>query len=235
MIVCTVGLSISFLVYIIVFQYLFGYKLGWFPVQGWGKSFWENLLVYAPLPILLGARRRHRAQPAPLPLVLPRRDQPGLRAHGARQGRSPRSGDVDARAAQRVDPDPHQPMAGLPGLLLGSFLIEGFFSIPGIGREVIIAVKRSDFPVIKAVTVYLALRPWHQPAGRPDVQGRRSARPAQMTGASMANGTAPKAPARIVREIPHTVSPGLWALAWRRLQVRQRRHGLARVVARSSC
>jgi peptide/nickel transport system permease protein len=39
-----------------------------------------------------------------------------------------------------------------------------------------------------------------------------------MTGASMANGTAPKAPARIGREIPHTVSPGLWALAWKRLR-----------------
>ncbi|MET0683303.1 MAG: ABC transporter permease [Casimicrobiaceae bacterium] len=34
----------------------------------------------------------------------------------------------------------------------------------------------------------------------------------------MANGTAPKAPARIVREVPHTVSPGLWALAWKRLR-----------------
>jgi peptide/nickel transport system permease protein len=39
-----------------------------------------------------------------------------------------------------------------------------------------------------------------------------------MTGASMANGTAPKAPARVAREIPHTVSPGLWALAWKRLK-----------------
>jgi hypothetical protein len=39
-----------------------------------------------------------------------------------------------------------------------------------------------------------------------------------MTGASMANGTAPKAPERIGREIPHTVSPGLWALAWKRLR-----------------
>ena len=47
-------------------------------------------------------------------------------------------------------------MAELPGLLLGSFLIERFFSIPGIGREVILAVQRSDFPVIKAITVYLA-------------------------------------------------------------------------------
>src|SRR6185295_12860101 len=34
MIICTVGLSISILVYIIVFQYFFAYKLGWFPVQG---------------------------------------------------------------------------------------------------------------------------------------------------------------------------------------------------------
>jgi peptide/nickel transport system permease protein len=45
----------------------------------------------------------------------------------------------------------------LPGLLAGAFLIERFFSIPGIGREVILAVERSDFPVIKAVTVYVAI------------------------------------------------------------------------------
>src|SRR5204863_446100 len=45
----------------------------------------------------------------------------------------------------------------LPGLLIGAFLIERFFSIPGIGREVILAVERSDFPVIKAITVYVAV------------------------------------------------------------------------------
>src|SRR6478752_5158944 len=53
MIICTIGLSISILVYIIVFQYVFAYKLGWFPVQGWGDSFTENLLVYSALPILI--------------------------------------------------------------------------------------------------------------------------------------------------------------------------------------
>ena len=45
----------------------------------------------------------------------------------------------------------------LPGVFVGSFLLEKFFSIPGLGREVITAVERSDFPVIKAVTVSLAL------------------------------------------------------------------------------
>ena len=48
-------------------------------------------------------------------------------------------------------------MIQLPGLLVGLFLIERFFSVPGIGREVILAVERSDFPVIKAITVYVAL------------------------------------------------------------------------------
>ncbi|MBD0095891.1 hypothetical protein IAF33_19425, partial [Acinetobacter baumannii] len=37
-------------------------------------------------------------------------------------------------------------MSNLPALLIGAFLIERFFGIPGIGREVIIAVERSDFP-----------------------------------------------------------------------------------------
>jgi peptide/nickel transport system permease protein len=45
----------------------------------------------------------------------------------------------------------------LPGIFVGSFLIETFFSIPGLGREVLLAVNRSDYPVIQAVTVYLAV------------------------------------------------------------------------------
>jgi peptide/nickel transport system permease protein len=44
----------------------------------------------------------------------------------------------------------------LPGIFVGSFLIEVFFSIPGVGREVLLAVNRSDYPVIQAFTVYLA-------------------------------------------------------------------------------
>jgi peptide/nickel transport system permease protein len=45
----------------------------------------------------------------------------------------------------------------LPGVFVGSFLIEVFFSIPGLGREVLLAVNRSDYPVIQAVAVYLAM------------------------------------------------------------------------------
>src|SRR5439155_962444 len=53
MVIITLALSISFLVYIIVGQWLFSFKLGWFPVQGWSDSTFTNLLVYAPLPVFL--------------------------------------------------------------------------------------------------------------------------------------------------------------------------------------
>jgi len=45
----------------------------------------------------------------------------------------------------------------LPGIFAGSFLIEVFFSIPGLGREILLAVNRSDYPVIQAIAVYLAV------------------------------------------------------------------------------
>ena len=48
-------------------------------------------------------------------------------------------------------------ISNLPGVLLGAFLLERFFGIPGVGRDIILAVDRSDFPVIKAVTVYVAI------------------------------------------------------------------------------
>src|SRR5207237_10224098 len=54
MVACTVGQSISILVYILVFQYVFAYQLGWFPVQGWGVTFADNLLRYSALAIIVG-------------------------------------------------------------------------------------------------------------------------------------------------------------------------------------
>jgi peptide/nickel transport system permease protein len=157
MIVCTVGLSISILVYIIVFQYFFAYKLGWFPVQGWGDAFWENLLIYASLPILIGLvvsiapnLRLYRT------FVLDEINQDYVRTARAKGLGENRIMWVHVLRNASIPIITHV-MAALPGLLVGAFLIERFFSIPGIGREVILAVERSDFPVIKAITIYVAV------------------------------------------------------------------------------
>jgi peptide/nickel transport system permease protein len=157
MVVTTVALSISFLVYIIVGQYVFGFQLGWFAVQGWSDSTWTNLTVYAPLPVLLAVMvgiapqtrlyrtffldeigqdyvRTARAKGLPERVVLLR--------HVLRNAMIPILTNVGL---------------ALPGIFVGSFLIEVFFSIPGLGREVLLAVNRSDYPVIQAVTVYVAM------------------------------------------------------------------------------
>jgi peptide/nickel transport system permease protein len=157
MIVCTVAMSVSFLVYIIVFQWLFGFILGWFPVQGWGDSFWENLTRYASLPILIALvvsiapnLRLYRT------FVLDEINQDYVRTARAKGVGENRIMWVHVLRNASIPMITHV-MAGLPSLLIGAFLLERFFSIPGIGREVILAVERSDFPVIKALTVYVAV------------------------------------------------------------------------------
>jgi len=157
MVISTVALSISFLVYVIVGQYLFAFRLGWFPVQGWTNSTLQNLVQYAPLPVLLAVLvslapntrlyrsffldemghdyvRTARAKGVPEKTILFK--------HVLRNALIPILTNIATQ---------------LPGVFIGSFLIEVFFSIPGLGREVYVAVNRSDYPVIQAVTIYLAV------------------------------------------------------------------------------
>jgi len=156
MVGCTVAQSVSILVYILVLQYVLAYKLGWFPVQGWGTTLGENL-GYAALPILVGLVvslapdiRLYRS------FLLEEIGQDYVRtarAKGLSEGRVLWLHVLRNAAI----PIATNVLIQLPGLLAGAFLIERFFSIPGIGREVILAVERSDFPIIKAVTVYVAV------------------------------------------------------------------------------
>ena len=157
MVLTTVALSISFLVYVLVGQWLFGFKLGWFPVQGWSDSVWTNLIEYAPLPVLLAVTvslapqtRLYRS------FFLDEVDQDSVRTARAK-GLTERV--ILLRHVLRNAMIPILTSIGtsLPGIFVGSFLIEVFFSIPGLGREVLLAVNRSDYPVIQAVTVYLAV------------------------------------------------------------------------------
>jgi peptide/nickel transport system permease protein len=156
MICTTVAVSVSLLVYVILAQYVFAFRLGWFPVQGWTGNFWTNLTTYAPLPILVVVLvglapqlrlyrsffldeighdyvRTARAKGLTEPAILLR--------HVLRNALIPILTNVSVL---------------LPGIFVGSFLIEVFFSIPGLGREILLAVNRGDYPVIQAFAIYLA-------------------------------------------------------------------------------
>ena len=42
------------------------------------------------------------------------------------------------------------------GLITGSFIVEGLFSVPGIGRLYVLSINQSDYPVIMATTLLYA-------------------------------------------------------------------------------
>jgi peptide/nickel transport system permease protein len=157
MVISTVALSISFLVYIIVGQYLFGFQLGWFPVQGWSDSTWTNLTTYVPLPLMLAV------MVALAPYTRLYRtfflDELGHDYVRTARAKGLGEGTVMFKHVLRNAMIPILTNIGLalPSVFVGSFLIEVFFSIPGLGREVLLAVNRSDYPVIQAVAVYLAM------------------------------------------------------------------------------
>jgi len=46
---------------------------------------------------------------------------------------------------------------GIPFLILGAFLMERFFSIPGVGDIMITAIHNGDFPILKGLTVLIAI------------------------------------------------------------------------------
>ncbi len=156
MVITTVALSVSFLVYIIVGQYVFGYLLGWFPVQGWTTSVWKNLITYAPLPVFLAVLVSLAPQTRLYRSFF-------LDEIGQDYVRTARAKGVTENAIlfkhvlrNAMIPILTNVATGLPGVFIGSFLIEVFFSIPGLGREILGAVNRGDYPVIQAATVYLA-------------------------------------------------------------------------------
>ena len=157
MVLSTVALSISFLVYVIVGQYVFAFQLGWFPVQGWSDKLLTNLLVFTPLPVLLAVMvglapqtRLYRT------FFLDEIGQDYVRTARAK-GMTETTVLLKHVMRNALIPILTNVAVALPGIFVGSFLIETFFSIPGLGREVLLAVNRSDYPVIQAVTIYIAV------------------------------------------------------------------------------
>jgi peptide/nickel transport system permease protein len=157
MAICTAAMSISFLLYVVVGQYVFGAVLAWFPMIGWSDNLWTNLTTYAPVPVFLAllvaiapSTRLYRS------FVVEETNHDYVRTARAK-GAGERRVMLAHVLRNAAIPIVTNLALSVPALFIGSFLIEKIFAIPGLGREVILAVDRSDFPVIKAITVYLGM------------------------------------------------------------------------------
>lgn len=155
--ICTTAMSVSALVYIILGQYWMGHRLGWFPILGWEDNLLHDFVTYLPLPVLLGVLvslapdlRFYRS------CFVEEMNHDYVRTARAK-GLSETKIMLKHVMRNALIPVVTNIMMALPYLLVGALLLERFFGIPGMGNEVIMAVDKSDFPVIKAVTIYIAI------------------------------------------------------------------------------
>lgn len=155
------GMSVSFLAYVIVGQYVGGYwlKNAWgvqlFAVQGYesGLGHWP---YYCLLPVMISV------------IVAMGYDTRFYRA--ALVEETSRDYVTTARAKgvpfwrilfvhilkNALIPIISRIMTTLPFLVTGSILLETFFGIPGMGQELLSAIKNKDFPVVQVFTAVFA-------------------------------------------------------------------------------
>ncbi len=149
-VVCIVGMSISFLAYIIIGQYVLGYKLKYFPVAGyeWGLGVFKFLflpgLIYT-FASVGGGVRFYRT------IMLDEINQDYVRTARAK-GLNQNTVLFKHVLKNAMIPIITQVVVSIPFLYMGSLLLEDFYGIPGLGAMALNAIDGNDFTVIKALT-----------------------------------------------------------------------------------
>ena len=149
---CLAMMSISFLVYIIVGQYVLAYALGLFPVTGWESDLLSRWR-YLALPWLIWVT----ISLGPHILIfraafIDQADQDYVTTAKAK-GLSNLTLYFRHILRNAMLPITTIVVMQVPFLITGSLLLEAFFGIPGLGDVLIRAIQNSDLPVIKAFTV----------------------------------------------------------------------------------
>jgi len=148
---CVGLMSVNYLIWIVIGQYVFAYRLGLFPV--WGFESWRNLL----LPVLIGVVtglgvnvRFYRT------ILLEEMHKDYVRtafAKGLGEGRVL----FKHVLKNALGPVITNVALALPFLYTGSVLLESFFGIPGLGYLSLNAIHSSDVDVVRAVVLVGAL------------------------------------------------------------------------------
>lgn len=155
-VLCVMGMSVSSLAYILFGQYVLAYWWGLFPISGYEQE--------------LAFRMRYIALPALIWVAVGL----GVNVRVFRTFMLDEVGQDYVRTARAkglgeklilfkhvfknaLIPVLTYIVIEIPFLITGSFLLESFFGIPGLGSITIDAIHNSDFPVIKAMTVLQTL------------------------------------------------------------------------------
>ncbi len=153
-VICVAGMSIPYLSFIIFGQYFFAYKLDWFPIVYLPE---EPMIKSVGLPILIGILaglggelRFYRT------IMLDEIRNDYVRTAFAK-GLTTRAVLFKHVLKNAMIPIITSVVLAMPSLILGAFLLERFFGVPGLGYLMIEAIAARDFFIINAMTFIFSL------------------------------------------------------------------------------
>ena len=149
------GMSISYLVYIMTFQYVFSYLLGWFPINGYEGGL--EAIPYLALPWIITIIVSAGPQIRLFRTVFLDETRADYVRTATAKGSSSTQVMFKHIMRNAMIPILTYTVIEVPTLILGAFLLERFFSIPGTGDILITAINNGDFPVIKGMTILIAI------------------------------------------------------------------------------
>jgi len=153
--IAVMAMSVSYLVYIIALQYLLAFKLDLFPINGYESGFRSIYYLILPGLIMLLVAigpdiRIYRT------VFLDEIDADYVRTARAK-GVAERAVLFKHVLKNALIPIITYTVVVIPFLVLGAFLMERFFSLPGVGDLLITAINTGDYPVLKGLTMYIAI------------------------------------------------------------------------------
>lgn len=156
MIVAVIGMSVSFLVYIVVLQYLLAFLLPVFQIHGYEPGLlerWQFLILPIMIQVIVGVGYDTRFYRSVFVEEIGKDHITTAYAKGASKKRV-----MFVHVLKNaLIPIITRVMISIPFLVTGSLLLEQFFGIPGIGSLLLAALDTDDFPVIKALSVLISM------------------------------------------------------------------------------
>ena len=148
MILAIVGIALPSMVVGPMIRYFFGVKLGWFKVTGWGTV---NQIVMPAFCLALGSiAGLTRSMRASMLKVTTEDYVKTARAKGLN------TFEVVWRHELKNSLIPVMTNLGanIAGIMMGSFVIEQIFLIPGLGKYFVDSITSMDYPVIMGTTIF---------------------------------------------------------------------------------
>lgn len=151
----TACMSVSYLVYVLLMQYFLAYKLDLFEINGFIPGFKGLTFLFLPWLILMIVQfgpdvRLYRS------ILLEETKADYVRTARAK-GLSEKQVMFKHVLKNALIPVMTYTVVEVPFLVMGSFVLEKYFSIPGLGDLLVSSVNTGDFPVIKGVTIIIAV------------------------------------------------------------------------------